>query len=80
MRRSNPKLRVHHTNTFFVAYGTRTEIPISGKMNVHLRNRAGHKEKTMVYMMEDQEESLLGKEDAKAMGILTLNLERKDPT
>ena len=52
---------MHHTNTLFVAYGTKADLPIIGKMKVYLRNRAGHKEKTTLYVTEDQDESLWGR-------------------
>ena len=58
-----------------MAYGTKTEVPIIGKIKVYLRTQVRHKEVATLYVAEDQEEFLLGKEDVKALGILNLNFE-----
>ena len=49
-----------------MAYGTKADVPIMGKIKVHLRDQAGYKVFATLYVTEDQEEFLLGKEDAKA--------------
>ena len=59
LKKFNPELRLLTTNTYFVAYGTKIEVPIIGKIKVHLRNNAVYKAAATLYVTEDQEEFLL---------------------
>ena len=46
-----------------------------GKGKVVLKARAGAKINTTVYVVQDQEESLLGKKDGRRLGIITIDPE-----
>ena len=46
-----------------------------GKARVRMRVGAGAEIQTEVYMIEGKEESLLGQEDAEALGIVTIRTE-----
>ena len=46
-----------------------------GKAKVVLKARAGAKINTTVYVVKDQEESLLGKKDGRRLGIITIDPE-----
>ena len=62
---------MHTTYTRFVAYGSETYLPLLGELKVMMRNVRGKEIATTVYVIESQGESLLGKEDARALGILS---------
>ena len=79
LKKFNPELLLLTTNTYFVAYGTKMEVPIIGKIKVHHRNNAVYKVAATLYVTEDQEEFLLEKVDAMALGILSLNLDGRTP-
>ena len=46
-----------------------------GKIKVVLKARAGAKINTTVYVVKDQEQSLLGKKDGRRLGIITIDPE-----
>ena len=59
----------------FRPYGTSVRLPVMGKVKVTLKARAGAKINTTVYVVKDQEESLLGKKDGRRLGIITIDPE-----
>ena len=66
LKRHNPSLRLHLTNTYFIAYRTRTKITIIGEVRMTLHNELGYEVNSVVYVTKDQDELLLGKEEAEA--------------
>ena len=57
----------------FQPYSTDEEVPIIGKCKATLKNKGGWKHETTIYVVDGGEESLLGKEDALALGIIHLD-------
>ena len=56
----------------FVGYGADTELPIRARGKVTIQSKRGAVIQTCVYIMEDPEaESLLGRDDAIRLGIIT---------
>ena len=70
---------MHTTYTRFVAYGSETYLPLLGELKVTMRSVRGKEIATTVYVIESQGESLLGKEDARALGILSTDPEAPPP-
>ena len=70
---------MHTTYTRFVAYGSETYLPLLGELKVTMRNVRGKEIATTVYVIKSQGESLLGKEDARALGILSTDQEGGSP-
>ena len=66
LKRHNPSLWLHPTNTYFIAYRTHTKITIIGEVRMTLHNEIRYEVNSVVYVIKDQDESLLGKEDAEA--------------
>ena len=63
------------TSKKFRPYGTSYHLPIKGKAKVLVQAENGAQITTWVYVVNDtKEQSLLGKEDALRLGIVTLNL------
>ena len=71
---------MHTTYTRFEAYGSETYLPLLGELKVTMRNVRGKEIATTVYVIESQGESLLGKEDTRALGILSTDPERAKRT
>ena len=68
----NTQLRLKKNKVRFTPYGTTKTLPVMGRAKVVMRNEKGKLRKTMVYVVEGQTESLLGKLDAEALGILQI--------
>ena len=79
IRSHNPDMKLRHTNVRFKPYSTDTTVPLLGCMDVKLTNNKGKSIKTKVYVTEGQTESLLGKEDGIALGILKINPDGDEP-
>ena len=79
IRSHNPDMKLRHTNIRFKPYSTDTTVPLLGCMDVKLTNNKGKSIKTKVYVTEGQTESLLGKEDGIALGILKINPDGDEP-
>lgn len=58
---------------WFKPYSSDKTVPILGKWQVCLCNQASKTINITVYVASGQAESLLGKEDAEALGIIKLN-------
>ena len=64
------------TSKRFRPFGTAYHLPIRGKAHVNLTAQKGAQIDTYVYIIDDpKEQSLLGEEDAKRLGIVKLNPE-----
>ena len=75
IRQKNPDIKLRHTNVTFRPYSTKTTVPLLGCMDVKLLSNNVYTVKTKVYVTKGQSESLLGKEDGIALGILSINLD-----
>ena len=72
IRSHNPNIKLRHTKVKFRPYSTNAYVPLLGSMDIRLTSSNGMTHKTRVYVTEGQKESLLGKEDATALGILRI--------
>ena len=75
MKKKSPNLKLRKNMIKFRPYGTSVRLPVMGKAKVVLKARAGAKINTTVYVVKDQEESLLGKKDGRRLGIITIDPE-----
>ena len=73
MAKANQRIVLHENNIKFRPYSTDEEVPIIGKCKVTLKNRGGWEHETTIYVVDGGEESLLGKQDALALGIIHLD-------
>ena len=71
--KANPGLVLKENTIRFRPYSTDKEVPIIGKCKAVLSNEAGGDHVTTIYVVDGGEESLLGKEDAQALGIIHLS-------
>lgn len=69
----NPETRLHRTNVRFRPYSTADVVPLLGVCEMTLSNEEGKAIKTDVYIVDGEQESLLGKQDAIDLGIIKLN-------
>ena len=79
MQRQYPQLRLEPTTTRFMAYGVKRDILMIDQADLWLRNRKGWQVHTTVYITKNQDESLLGKEDATDLGIIREDLDGGPP-
>ena len=71
----NKKSKLYKTDIKFRPYGTGIQLPIRGRAKVWLRAQAGAMIKTYVYVNDDDNEtSLLGKNDAERLGIVKITM------
>ena len=73
LRSHNPNVKLRKTNVKFRPFSTNTTVPLLGSMDVKLTNNHGRTHLTRLYVTKGQQESLLGKEDAIALGLLKLS-------
>ena len=66
--------------TQFRPYGTKQYLPILGRSKCILQAQAGYSIQSMVYVVRGEEQCLLGKEDAKKLGIIDLNMQGRPKT
>ena len=59
----------------FVPYSTNSALKIMGKLKVVLKNSLKKKIETTVYVVKNAKESLLGKNDGEALGVISIKLE-----
>ena len=69
----NSDVRIRKTNVKFWPYSTGKVVPLIGCCEAVLTNEEGKTHKTTVYIVEGEQESLLGKEDAQKLGIIKMN-------
>ena len=72
MSKANKQLELKKNTVRFIPYGTAKVLPVMGRAKVVMQNQRGIQRKTMVYLVEGQTESLLGKQDAEALGIINI--------
>ena len=73
IKHRNPNMTLRPTNVRFKPYSTDTTVPLLGCMEVKLANNKGKAIRSRVYVTQGQSESLLGKEDGIALGILKID-------
>merc|ERR1712082_558522 len=78
--KANTDLKLRKNAVKFTPYGTAIRLPVMGRAKVVMQNQRGKHLKTMVYVVQGQTESLLGKRDAEALGILQIALEGAAPS
>ena len=79
MAATNPKAKLVRNKIRFTPYGTKVNLEVIGKAKVVLKNSKGKTIKTMVYVMANQSESLLGNKDGTALGIIQITPEGTAP-
>ena len=72
-------VKLRTTEVRFRPYSTDKIVPLLGCCDVRMRNNKDMIIKTRVYITEGEKESLLGKDDAMALGILKLNPDGDEP-
>ena len=72
VKETNAGIKLDRNDITFKPYSTDKKVPVKGKAKVVLRCEAGKKIKTTVYIVQGEKESLLGKKDAEALGIISL--------
>ena len=75
----NPDITLHESRIRFKPYSTNKTVPLIGCFRARLRNNLGRVHTTTVYVVEGESESLLGREDAEALGILNINSDGHKP-
>ena len=73
LKTKNPAWKLKKNHISFKPYGTQITLEVMGKAKVLLKNKAGLKKNAMVYVIQGAKESLLGRLDAEALGILQLS-------
>ena len=68
-----PKLK--RTTRKFTPYGTRVNLECLGRTKVKIRAKAGATIRTMMYVIRGVKESLIGRLDAKRLGLIVINEE-----
>lgn len=61
------------TKIKFRTYGSDKHLPVLGRVKVKLEASRGKQHNTTIYIIEGDEEALLGQEDGVALGILKIN-------
>ena len=69
----NPDIQLHCSDICFRPYSMDKTVPVMGYLKVKMRNNRGGTQLTRAYIVEDETDSLLGKEDAIDLGILKIN-------
>ena len=72
VKKANPSVRLKKNKIAFRPYGTKLFLSILGRMKVVLRCSAGKQIKTMAYIVRGAKESLLGRRDGGALGIINI--------
>ena len=70
--KKNPDIHLTENKIKFKPYSTSATVPVVGKCKVELKNKQGGIHTTQAYVVKGDTESLLGREDAKALGILNV--------
>ena len=79
LTKANTQLRLKKNKVRFTPYGTASTLPVMGRAKVVMQNQMGKQRKTLVYVVQGQTESLLGKLDAEALGIIQIVPEGSAP-
>ena len=70
--KKNPEALLKENSIRFRPYSTDKTVPVMGYLDVKLKNQEGGTHRTKIYAVKGEKESLLGKDDAIALGILKL--------
>ena len=65
-------MKLKKNNVKFTPYATDDSLVVLGKVKVVLRNLNDRKVKAMVYVVRGAKESLLGRRDGEALGIISI--------
>ena len=68
----NPSMKLKKNKVKFTPYATDNSLIVLGKAKVVLRNLNDRKVKAMVYVVRGAKESLLGRRDGEALGIISI--------
>ena len=77
LKSKNSSIKLKKNRIKFKPYGTNIVLPVIGRAKVVLQCQAGAQVKTMVYVVRDQKESLLGRRDGQKLGIISIKPEGK---
>ena len=66
----NPEMKIRRSNVKFRPYSTGKVVPLIGECEMKLTNEENYTIQTTVYIVEGEHESLLGRDDAKSLGII----------
>ena len=77
LKTKNGSIKLKKNRIKFKPYGTNIVLPVIGRAKVVLQCQAGAEVKTMVYVVRDQKESLLGRRDGQKLGIIMIKPEGK---
>ena len=72
LQEKNPDLKFKRNHVEFRPYGIKIILLVHGKVKVLLKCENGEKKNSMAYLGRDQRESLLGRLDLEALGIIVL--------
>ena len=73
LKQQNSDTKLRKNNVVFSPYGTNLKLPVKGRVKVVLQNERGLQVRTIVYVVKGQTESLLGKRDGEALGIVRID-------
>ena len=73
MVKADPLLKAKRCRVKFTPYGTEVDLPMIGRTKAVLSNGIGGKISTIVYIVRDSSQSLLGRFDAEDLGIVQIN-------
>ena len=80
LKKKNPSTRLKSNNIKFTPYGTNVKLPVKGRAKVVFTNARGRKVTSMVYVVGEQTESLLGKKDGQSLGIIQITPRGGEPS
>ena len=69
------KTRLRKIRTKFVPFGTSYSLPILGRVKCELTAKGGASMQTIIYVVKEAKESLLGLNDGEALGIIKIQPE-----
>ena len=72
------KPRIKRCRTKFRPYGTQEYLPILGRSKCKLQAQAGAMIRTMVYIVQGEEQPLLGQQDVTRLGIIKMDMQGSD--
>ena len=69
-KKGNPNLKLKKNKTNFTLFGTNIRLPIRGRTKCQFTAACGAQINTIAYVVEGEEQSLLGLKDGEALGII----------
>ena len=73
--KGNPKLKLKKNKTNFTPFGTNMKLPIRSRTKCMLTATCGTHINPIVYVVGEEEQSLLGLKDGEALGIINIKPE-----